>query len=65
MGDDGKGIPPEVEKRLFDPLFSTKETGTGLGLPIAARIVQKHGGTLQYQTRPGHGTTFGVVLPRV
>jgi signal transduction histidine kinase len=62
--DTGKGIPPEVEKRLFDPFFSTKETGTGLGLPIAARIVEKHGGVLQYQTRLGHGTTFGVVLPR-
>jgi signal transduction histidine kinase len=64
VSDTGKGIPPEVEKRLFDPFFSTKETGTGLGLPIAARIVEKHGGMLQYQTRPGHGTTFGVVLPR-
>jgi signal transduction histidine kinase len=64
VADDGKGIPPEVEKRLFDPFFSTKETGTGLGLPIAARIVEKHGGMLQYQTRPGHGTTFGVVLRR-
>jgi len=61
---NGKGISSEVEKRLFDPFFSTKETGTGLGLPIAARIVEKHGGMLQYQTRPGHGTTFGVVLPR-
>jgi signal transduction histidine kinase len=64
VADDGKGIPPEVEKRLFDPFFSTKETGTGLGLPIAARIVEKLGGMLQYQTRPGHGTTFGVVLRR-
>ncbi len=64
VADTGKGIPPEVEKRLFDPFFSTKETGTGLGLPIAARIVERHGGVLQYQTRPGHGTTFGVVLPR-
>ena len=64
VSDTGKGIPPEVEKRLFDPFFSTKQTGTGLGLPIAARIVERHGGTLQYQTRPGHGTTFGVVLPR-
>jgi signal transduction histidine kinase len=64
VADDGKGIPPEVEKRLFDPFFSTKETGTGLGLPIAARIIEKHGGMLQYQTRPGHGTTFGVVLRR-
>jgi signal transduction histidine kinase len=64
VSDTGKGIPPEVEKRLFDPFFSTKETGTGLGLPIAARIVEKHGGVLQYQPRPGQGTTFGVVLPR-
>jgi len=62
--DNGKGIPPEVERRLFDPFFTTKETGTGLGLPIAARIVEKQGGILQYKTRPGHGTTFGVVLPR-
>lgn len=64
VSDTGKGIPPEVEKRLFDPFFSTKETGTGLGLPIAARIIEAHGGTLQYQTQPGHGTTFGIVLPR-
>jgi signal transduction histidine kinase len=62
--DTGKGISPEAEKRLFDPFFSTKATGTGLGLPIAARIVELHGGLLQYHTRPGHGTTFGIVLPR-
>ena len=64
VSDNGSGIPPEVEKRLFDPFFTTKETGTGLGLPIAARMVEKQGGILQYKTRPGHGTTFGVVLPR-
>ena len=64
VSDTGQGIPPEIEKRLFDPFFSTKETGTGLGLAIAARIVEKHGGMLQYQSRPGHGTTFSVVLPR-
>ncbi len=62
--DTGKGIPPEVEKRLFDPFFTTKETGTGLGLSIAARIVEKHGGALQYQTKLNYGTVFGVVLPR-
>jgi signal transduction histidine kinase len=65
VSDTGKGIPPEVERRLFDPFFTTKETGTGLGLSIAARIVEKHGGALQYQTRLNHGTTFGIVLPRV
>jgi signal transduction histidine kinase len=61
--DTGKGIPPEVQKRLFDPFFSTKDTGTGLGLAIAARIVEKHGGLLEFQTQPNHGTTFGVVFP--
>jgi signal transduction histidine kinase len=65
VADTGKGIPPDVEKRLFDPFFTTKETGTGLGLPIAARIVEKHGGALQYQTQLNHGTTFGVVLPLI
>ncbi len=64
VSDTGMGIPPEVEKRLFDPFFTTKESGTGLGLPIAARIVEKHNGMIQYETQPGHGTTFGVVLPR-
>ena len=64
VADTGRGIAPQVEKRLFDPFFTTKDTGTGLGLSIAARIVQKHGGALQYQTHVNHGTTFGVVLPR-
>ncbi|HLH55194.1 MAG TPA: ATP-binding protein [Verrucomicrobiae bacterium] len=64
VSDTGKGIPPQVEKRLFDPFFSTKETGTGLGLSIAARIVEKHGGALQYQTQINRGTTFGIVLPK-
>jgi signal transduction histidine kinase len=63
VADNGKGIPPEVEKRLFDPFFTTKDTGTGLGLSIAARIVQMHGGALQYQTQVSRGTTFGIVLP--
>ena len=64
VSDTGEGIPPEIGKRLFDPFFTTKESGTGLGLPIAARIVEKHGGALQYQTHAGRGTTFGIILPR-
>jgi len=65
IADQGKGIPPEVQKRLFDPFFTTKEAGTGLGLPIAARIVEKHGGAIQYETQVNRGTTFSIVLPPV
>src|SRR5207245_6811530 len=63
--DTGKGVPLKVQERLFDPFFTTKEAGTGLGLSIAARIVEKHGGAIQYQTELDRGTTFGIVLPRV
>jgi signal transduction histidine kinase len=63
--DNGKGIPIEVRKRLFDPFFTTKEGGTGLGLPIAARIVEKHGGEIRYRTELERGTTFSVILPRI
>jgi signal transduction histidine kinase len=63
--DTGKGIASDVQKRLFDPFFSTKESGTGLGLSIAARIVEKHGGALEFQTQVNRGTTFGIVLPTV
>jgi signal transduction histidine kinase len=62
--DTGKGMGPEVQKRLFDPFFSTKESGTGLGLSIAARILEKHGGALEFQTQVNRGTTFGIVLPQ-
>jgi signal transduction histidine kinase len=65
VADTGKGIAPEVQKRLFDPFFTTKARGTGLGLPIAARIVQKHGGALRYQTEINQGSTFRVILPEV
>jgi len=65
VSDSGKGMTPEVQRRLFDPFFSTKESGTGLGLAIAARIVEKHKGALEFQTRPGVGTTFRIILPAV
>jgi signal transduction histidine kinase len=64
VSDTGRGISAETQKRLFDPFFTTKESGTGLGLSIAARIVQKHGGVLQYQTQVNRGTTFGILLPQ-
>jgi signal transduction histidine kinase len=61
--DNGRGIPPSVQERLFDPFFTTKPSGTGLGLSIAARIVEKQGGALRFQTAVNRGTTFGIVLP--
>jgi len=64
VSDSGKGIPADAEARIFDPFFSTREGGTGLGLSIAARIVEMHGGFIQYQTERNRGTTFSIVLPR-
>ncbi|MCX8156783.1 MAG: ATP-binding protein [Verrucomicrobiae bacterium] len=61
--DNGPGIPEEVQKHLFDPFYSTKEGGTGLGLSIAARLIEKHGGVLHFDTRPQQGTTFKIILP--
>jgi len=63
ISDRGPGIPPEAERQLFNPFFTTKDTGTGLGLPISVRIVEEHGGTLEVQSRVGEGTTFRVLLP--
>ena len=64
VADTGKGIPAEVQRRLFDPFFTTKDHGTGLGLSIASRIAELNGGSLQYETRVGQGSTFWIVLPR-
>lgn len=65
VSDSGHGIPPDVQARLFEPFFSTKKTGTGLGLFSVRRIVQKCGGHIRLDTCPGSGTTFEVYFPRV
>ena len=61
--DRGAGIPPEVQRHLFNPFFTTKHGGTGLGLPISVRIVEEHGGTIEVVSRVGEGSTFRVLLP--
>jgi two-component system sensor histidine kinase AtoS len=61
--DSGIGIPPEDLKKLFDPFFSTKEGGIGLGLSIAHRIIDQHHGKVEVESHPGEGTTFHLWLP--
>ena len=61
--DTGEGIPAERMGRLFDPFFSTRPHGTGLGLTIAHRVIQDHGGRIQVESAPGKGTTLTVELP--
>ncbi len=61
--DHGAGIPAEVADKIFDPFFSTKSGGSGLGLPIINSIIAKHGGKITFDTTPGNGTTFSVFLP--
>jgi len=62
--DDGPGIHPEVRDRIFEVFYSSRGGGTGLGLPIARQIVERHGGTIQMKTEVGQGTTFSIRLPR-
>jgi signal transduction histidine kinase len=61
--DSGAGIAPEHIGRLFEPYFTTKERGTGLGLMIVQRIVREHGGTIEVESDKGRGTIFRVKLP--
>lgn len=64
VADSGPGIPAGVLPRIFDPYFTTKPAGLGLGLTIARRIVEAHGGALEVDSRPGQGTRFTLSLPR-
>jgi signal transduction histidine kinase len=61
--DNGPGIPVEIREKIFEPFFSTKHRGTGLGLPIARRIVEAHGGTITLACPREGGTTVAVELP--
>lgn len=61
--DTGAGIPPTEINRLFEPFYTTKDHGTGLGLFLAAEIVRAHGGDITLESQPGTGTTVQVILP--
>jgi PAS domain S-box-containing protein len=63
--DSGRGIQQEIADRIFDPLFTTKPRGTGLGLSVVHQIVKQHGGEIHVESREGEGTSFHVMLPLV
>ncbi len=62
--DSGIGMDKDLLEKVFDPYFSTKDSGTGLGLPIARKIIEDHGGTIQAESAPGKGTRITIILPR-
>lgn len=61
--DTGRGIPENLHDRVFEPFFTTRSGGTGLGLPISRRIVEEHGGTISFRSSYGKGTRFIIRLP--
>jgi two-component system sensor histidine kinase HydH len=63
IADHGPGMSPEVRAKAFDAFFTTKHRGTGLGLPIARRVVEAHGGQVQIETPSDGGTVVSIVLP--
>lgn len=63
VADSGGGIQSEVLHNIFNPFYTTKESGTGLGLPISNRIVTNHGGKIRVNNHPGEGVEFNVIIP--
>ena len=62
--DNGPGIASENLGKIFEPLFTTKSFGVGLGLSTVRELVEKHGGTIDVASLPGHGANFTISLPR-
>ncbi len=63
VADDGEGMSAEVKERAFTPFFTTREDGTGLGLPLVRRIVEQHGGSVEISSTLDEGTTVTLVFP--
>ena len=64
VADNGKGITKEVENLIFEPKFTTKSSGMGLGLPMIKNIIEAYGGTISFASKEGQGTIFTVTLPK-
>jgi len=63
ISDTGHGISEEAVKDIFEPFYTTKEQGLGLGMPYAKKIIEQHGGNITCNSRPGEGTTIRIALP--
>jgi len=63
VADTGEGIPEDVKPRLFQPFFTSKQSGTGLGLSLVSHIIKQHGGTISVESETGKGTVFKITLP--
>lgn len=63
--DNGKGIPPDIQKRIFDLYFTTRSDGNGLGLSIAQKIIAQHNGSISFSSAVNRGTTFKVILTEI
>jgi two-component system sensor histidine kinase HydH len=64
VADEGSGVAAEDLDKIFNPFFTTREKGTGLGLAVAHQIVSQHGGVLQAHKNPARGMTFSIIIPR-
>uniref|UniRef100_A0A7V3RHE8 histidine kinase n=1 Tax=candidate division WOR-3 bacterium TaxID=2052148 RepID=A0A7V3RHE8_UNCW3 len=64
ISDNGPGIPKQLLKKVFEPYFTTKKSGTGLGLFIAHKIIQEHNGRISIKSQEGKGTAFTIILPK-
>ncbi len=63
ISDTGRGMTEDEQRRMFEPFYSTKGSGSGLGLPATSKIIEAHGGEISVQSRPGSGTNFRIKLP--
>ncbi len=65
VADEGSGIPPDIQDKIFNLYFSTKGKGSGIGLAVTFRVVQLHNGTIDFTSEPGKGTTFRLRFPAI
>ena len=63
ISDNGEGVPPENIDKIFEPFFTTKEHGLGLGLPMTRRVIEEHGGSVEFRSRRGQGSEIVFILP--